>query len=83
VEQTYSLVGGAKASSLTVFSGYRFVRRAAARDIPIAIVNRGRAGGPATEEAGSAGPSVGVFPGLLGVTTMSRTPFEVPSWAQA
>ena len=28
-------------SSLTVFSGYRFVRRAAERSIPIAIVNRG------------------------------------------
>lgn len=28
-------------SSLTVFSGYRFVRRAAEREIPIAILNRG------------------------------------------
>jgi NAD-dependent SIR2 family protein deacetylase len=28
-------------SSLAVFSGYRFVRRAAERGIPIAIVNRG------------------------------------------
>jgi NAD-dependent deacetylase sirtuin 4 len=28
-------------SSLTVFSGYRFVRRAAERDVPIAILNRG------------------------------------------
>ena len=28
-------------SSLAVFSGYRFVRRAAERAIPIAIVNRG------------------------------------------
>jgi NAD-dependent SIR2 family protein deacetylase len=28
-------------SSLTVFSGYRFVRRAAERGLPIAIVNRG------------------------------------------
>ncbi len=28
-------------SSLTVFSGYRFVRRASERSIPIAIVNRG------------------------------------------
>lgn len=28
-------------SSLTVFSGYRFVRHAAARDMPIAIINRG------------------------------------------
>src|SRR5690606_1948540 len=29
------------ASSLTVFSGYRFVRRAAERGLPIAILNRG------------------------------------------
>jgi NAD-dependent deacetylase sirtuin 4 len=28
-------------SSLTVFSGYRFVRRAAERNIPVAIINRG------------------------------------------
>jgi NAD-dependent SIR2 family protein deacetylase len=28
-------------SSLTVFSGYRFVRRAAERDVPVAIINRG------------------------------------------
>ena len=46
VEQAYALVDDAEAllvagSSLTVFSGYRFVRHAAARGIPIAIVNRG------------------------------------------
>lgn len=46
VAQAYSLVDRADAllvagSSLTVFSGYRFVRHAAARGIPIAIVNRG------------------------------------------
>src|SRR5581483_9847054 len=46
VEQAYSLAEGADAllvagSSLTVFSGYRFVRHAAARGIPVAIVNRG------------------------------------------
>jgi NAD-dependent SIR2 family protein deacetylase len=46
VSQAYSLVDNAGAllvagSSLSVFSGYRFVRHAAARGIPIAIVNRG------------------------------------------
>ena len=46
VAQAYSLVDNSDAllvagSSLTVFSGYRFVRHAAARGIPIAIVNRG------------------------------------------
>ncbi len=46
VDQAYSLVERSEAllvagSSLTVFSGYRFVRHAAARGIPVAIVNRG------------------------------------------
>ncbi len=46
VEQAYALVDGSEAllvagSSLTVFSGYRFVRHAAARGIPVAVVNRG------------------------------------------
>jgi NAD-dependent SIR2 family protein deacetylase len=50
VERAYSLVDDAQAllvagSSLTVFSGYRFVRHAAARGIPVAIVNRGRTRG--------------------------------------
>jgi NAD-dependent SIR2 family protein deacetylase len=46
VARAYSLVESADAllvagSSLTVFSGYRFVRHAAALGIPVAIVNRG------------------------------------------
>lgn len=46
VDQAYSLVDSADAvlvagSSLTVFSGYRFVRHAAAAGIPVGIVNRG------------------------------------------
>jgi NAD-dependent SIR2 family protein deacetylase len=46
VQQAFSFVEDAEAllvagSSLTVFSGYRFVRNAAARNIPVAIVNRG------------------------------------------
>ena len=46
VEKAYALVDESQAllvagSSLTVFSGYRFVRHAAARGIPVAIVNRG------------------------------------------
>jgi NAD-dependent SIR2 family protein deacetylase len=50
VDEAYSLVDGADAllvagSSLTVYSGYRFVRHAAALDIPIAIINRGRTRG--------------------------------------
>ena len=50
VDEAYSLVDGADAllvagSSLTVYSGYRFVRHATARGIPIAIINRGRTRG--------------------------------------
>ena len=46
VQQALSLVEGADAllvagSSLTVFSGYRFVRHAAALGMPIAIINHG------------------------------------------
>ncbi|WP_445159510.1 NAD-dependent protein deacetylase [Mycobacterium sp. Dal123C01] len=46
VAQSYSLIDEAEAllvagSSLTVYSGYRFVRHAAALGIPVAIVNRG------------------------------------------
>jgi NAD-dependent SIR2 family protein deacetylase len=52
VEQAYSLVDDADAllvagSSLTVFSGLRFVRHAAAQAKPIAIVNRGTTRGDA------------------------------------
>ena len=50
VEQAYSLVDKADAllvagSSLTVYSGYRFVKHAATLGIPVAIVNRGRTRG--------------------------------------
>ena len=50
VAQSYSLIDQAEAllvagSSLTVFSGYRFVRHAVAQGIPVAIVNRGRTRG--------------------------------------
>lgn len=50
VAQAYSMVDCSDAllvagSSLTVFSGYRFVRHAAALGKPIAIINRGRTRG--------------------------------------
>ncbi|QZT61079.1 NAD-dependent protein deacetylase [Mycolicibacterium austroafricanum] len=50
VAQAFSLVDGADAllvagSSLTVYSGYRFVRHAAAAGKPVAIINRGRTRG--------------------------------------
>jgi len=50
VAEAYSMVEQAEAllvagSSLTVFSGFRFVRHAAALGLPVAIVNRGRTRG--------------------------------------
>jgi NAD-dependent SIR2 family protein deacetylase len=50
VGEAYSLVEGADAllvagSSLTVYSGYRFVRHATSLGIPVAIINRGRTRG--------------------------------------
>jgi NAD-dependent SIR2 family protein deacetylase len=50
VAQAYSVVDQADVllvagSSLTVFSGYRFVRHAASQAMPVAIVNRGRTRG--------------------------------------
>ncbi|OBK77261.1 NAD-dependent protein deacetylase [Mycobacterium sp. 1274761.0] len=50
VSQAFSIVDAADAllvagSSLTVFSGFRFVRHAAALGIPVAIINRGRTRG--------------------------------------
>jgi NAD-dependent SIR2 family protein deacetylase len=50
VDEAYALVDGADTllvagSSLTVHSGYRFVRHAATLGIPIAIINRGRTRG--------------------------------------
>lgn len=52
VDAAYALVEGAEAllvvgSSLEVYSGYRFVRRAAERAIPVAIVNLGPTRGDA------------------------------------
>jgi NAD-dependent SIR2 family protein deacetylase len=52
VAQAYSLIDAADAllvagSSLTVYSGYRFVRHAAALGIPVAILNRGPTRGDA------------------------------------
>ena len=52
VQQAFSIVDGADAllvagSSLTVFSGYRFVRHAAAAGKPVAIINRGPTRGDA------------------------------------
>jgi hypothetical protein len=56
-------------SSLAVMSGYRFVRRAAARGVPIVIITRGpsRGDGEATHRLDAAlSPTLSRLAGLLG-----------------
>jgi NAD-dependent SIR2 family protein deacetylase len=53
-------------SSLTVTSGYRFVLRAAARDIPVAILNDGRTRGDAQATVKVEGRLGELLPALLG-----------------
>ena len=51
-------------SSLTVFSGYRFVRRAAERGVPVAIVNQGPTRGDAEAAVRVDGRAGAVLPAL-------------------
>ena len=53
-------------SSLTVYSGYRFVLRAAARGIPVAIVNLGESRGDAHATVRVDAPAAEVLTGLAG-----------------
>ena len=70
VEQSYALVEAADAllvvgSSLTVFSGYRFVRRAAERGIAVAIVNLGETRGDPYATVRVDAPAGDVLPRLV------------------
>ena len=70
VAEAFALVESADAllvagSSLTVFSGYRFVRFAARRAMPIAIVSLGPTRGDAHAHVKVDGPVGEVLPGLL------------------
>jgi NAD-dependent SIR2 family protein deacetylase len=70
VDACYALVESASSllvlgSSLTVMSGLRFVRRAAALDIPIAIVNQGPTRGDALAELKIDAPLGQVLPALV------------------
>jgi NAD+-dependent protein deacetylase sirtuin 4 len=56
-------------SSLAVFSGYRFVRRAAERGLPIGIVNLGSCRGDAHAAARVDGPAGRVLSSLFPVST--------------
>jgi NAD-dependent SIR2 family protein deacetylase len=74
VEAAWALFAEAEAllvvgSSLAVFSGYRFVRRAAERRVPIAIVNRGP-----TRGDGEATIKVDAFAGELLPLLAARIP---------
>lgn len=69
VERAYSIVEGSDAllvvgSSLAVFSGYRFVRRAAERGIPVAIVNLGESRGDPYADVIVQGRAGEILPGL-------------------
>jgi NAD-dependent SIR2 family protein deacetylase len=70
VQLCFELVDAARAllvvgSSLTVMSGFRFVRRAAARGIPVAIVNQGRTRGDHLAGVRIDAPLGTVLPALL------------------
>jgi len=70
VARCFALVEAASAllvlgSSLTVMSGYRFVRRAASLGLPIAIVNQGPTRGDAAATVRVDAPLGRVLPGLL------------------
>jgi NAD-dependent SIR2 family protein deacetylase len=52
-------------SSLTVMSGFRFVRRAAAQGIPVAIVNQGPTRGDHLADVRIDAPIAEVLPALL------------------
>lgn len=82
VEQAYSMVDDAEAllvagSSLTVYSGYRFVRHAAAHNIPVGIINRGPTRGDELAtvkvEAGCS-EMLALLAGELTTTTTSTAP---------
>ena len=70
VDSAYAMVDAAEAllvvgSSLTVFSGYRFVRRAEAGGIPVAIVNLGETRGDPHAELHVDAPAASVLPRLV------------------
>jgi NAD-dependent SIR2 family protein deacetylase len=52
-------------TSLTVFSGYRFVRRAAERGVPVAILNRGPTRGDAYAQVRVDAPTGVALPALV------------------
>jgi NAD-dependent SIR2 family protein deacetylase len=81
VEQCYALVDGARAllvlgSSLTVMSGYRFVRHAAKRRVPVAIINQGATRGDALADLiidAPLGATLADLTSTVSLTTGSRT----------
>lgn len=77
VEEAMAIVEAADAllvlgTSLAVFSGWRFVRRAAERAMPIAIVNRGPTRGDPQATLKVDGDLVEIVPALVAALTASR-----------
>ena len=88
VQRCYAMVDSASAllvagSSLTVFSGRRFVRRAATLGIPVAVVNRGPTRGDewatVRVEGGCSEVLGEVVRGLAEPDPLARTPADVAS----
>jgi NAD-dependent SIR2 family protein deacetylase len=79
VERAYRLVEGADVllvvgSSLAVFSGYRFVKRAAANGQPVAMVNLGESRGDAHATVAVRGRAGDVLPRLAAMLGAGRRP---------
>jgi NAD-dependent SIR2 family protein deacetylase len=82
VDDCYALVGRASAllvlgSSLTVMSGYRFVRHAAKLGVPVVIVNQGRTRGDAQAIAtidAPLGPVLTALAGQAGAVALEHAP---------
>jgi NAD-dependent SIR2 family protein deacetylase len=77
VERSYAEVDGAEAllvvgSSLTVFSGFRFVKRAAERKTPVAIVNLGSSRGDALAQVRVEARAGELMPALAAALTRPR-----------
>ncbi|MFW6066944.1 MAG: NAD-dependent protein deacetylase [Myxococcota bacterium] len=81
VERAHRLVEAAEVllvvgSSLAVFSGYRFVKRAAALGLPIAIVNLGESRGDPHAQVLVQGRAGDVIPRLMEATRSAGPPWD-------
>jgi NAD-dependent protein deacetylases, SIR2 family len=88
VAACYQVVEAARAllvlgSSLTVMSGYRFVRHAAKRGVPVAIVNQGETRGDPQASVRLHAPLGVVLPELAAVIARGRAGSPPPATTPA